>query len=71
MVIEEEGRTFEKLYNKYLFGSYNAYSHEEDEILVEVQPEFVEIWDTDDNNKAFQIFVDFKSEECLYKKYDK
>ncbi|MCD7949811.1 MAG: pyridoxamine 5'-phosphate oxidase family protein [Erysipelotrichaceae bacterium] len=71
LVIEEEGRTFEKLYNQYLYGSYNAYSHEEDEILVEVKPEFVEIWDTDEDNKAFQIFVDFKKAECIYKKYDK
>ena len=45
LVVEEEGRTFETLYKKYLWQSYNAYSHEDTEILVEVTPKFVEIWD--------------------------
>lgn len=51
-------------------GSYNAYSHEDTEILVEVKPSFVEIWDTDEKNKAYQIFIDFDKQEVEYKKYD-
>lgn len=70
LVVDEPERKFEKLYQKYLWGSYNAYSHEDTEILVEVKPTFVEIWDTDEKNKAFQIFIDFEKETVEYKKYD-
>ena len=70
LVVDESGRKFEKLYQKYLWGSYNAYSHEEDEILVRVEPSFVEIWDTDEKNQAFQIFIDFEKESVEYRQYD-
>lgn len=70
LVIEEEGRIFETLYRKYLWQSYNAYSHEESEILVEVSPEFVEIWDEDENRRAFQLFLDFNTKSVEYKPYD-
>lgn len=70
LVTEEPGHQFEKLYQKYLWGSYNAYSHEDTEILVEVKPSFVEIWDTDEKNRAYQIFIDFDKQEVEYKKYD-
>lgn len=70
LVTEEAEHKFEKLYQKYLWGSYNAYSHEDTEILVEVKPSFVEIWDTDEKNKAYQIFIDFDKKEVEYKKYD-
>ena len=70
LVTEEPERKFEKLYQKYLWGSYNAYSHEDTEILVEVKPSFVEIWDTDEKNKAYQIFIDFDKKEVEDKKYD-
>ena len=70
LVTEEPERKFEKLYQKYLWGSYNAYSHEDTEILVEVKPSFVEIWDTDEKNKAYQIFINFDKKEVEYKKYD-
>lgn len=70
LVIDEPGRLFEAGYKKYLWGSYNAYSHEEDEILIEVTPKFVEIWDTDENNYAFQIFIDFEKESAEVVPYD-
>ncbi len=59
LVVDEPGRVFEKAYKKYLWGSYNKYSHEDSEILIEVTPRFVEIWDTSDDGYAFQIFIDF------------
>ena len=71
LVIDEPGRTFETLYKQYLWGSYNAYSHEEDEILIEVTPKFVEIWDTDEDNYAFQIFIDFDQKTAEVVSYDK
>ncbi len=70
LVIEEEGRIFEQLYKKFLWQSYNAYSHEDTEILVEVTPKFVEIWDEDENRNAFQLFLDFDTEQVEYKHYD-
>lgn len=70
LVVDEPGRVFEGFYKKYLWGSYNAYSHEDTEILIEVAPKFVEIWDTDQKNKAFQTFIDFDKQTVEIKKYD-
>lgn len=70
LVTEEDGRIFEKKYKEFLWQSYNAYSHEDTEILIEVTPQFVEIWDEDQNRNAFQIFIDFDKETVEYKPYD-
>lgn len=70
LVIDEEGRIFENKYKQFLWQSYNAYSHVDSEILIEVTPDFVEIWDEDKNRKAFQIFIDFQTKEVQYKPYD-
>lgn len=70
LVVDEPEQRFQKGYQKYLWGSYNQYSHKETEILIEVTPVFVELWDTDGNNKAYQIFIDFEKEEVQYIDYD-
>ena len=70
LVVDEPGRRFEALYKKYLWQSYNAYSHEHTEILIEVTPRFVEIWDEDENRNAFQIFLDFDKKTVEIKPYD-
>lgn len=70
LVTEEEGRIFEKKYKEYLWQSYNAYSHEDTEILIEVTPHFVEIWDEDENRNAYQIFINFDEKKAVYKPYD-
>ena len=70
LVIDEEQRTFETLYKKFLWGSYNAYSHVDSEILIEVTPRSVEIWDTDDENFAFQTLIDFENQQVMIKHYD-
>ena len=70
LVIEEEGRVFEQKYKEYLWQSYNAYSHEDSEILIEVTPKFVEIWDEDEDRNAFQLFLDFEKESVEYRPYD-
>ena len=31
-----------------------------------VTPEFVEIWDEDEDRKAFQLFIDFKKKTVEY-----
>lgn len=70
LVVDEEGRVFEKKYKEFLWQSYNAYSHVDTEILIEVKPKFVEIWDEDENRNAFQIFMDFDTKEVTVKAYD-
>ena len=70
LVIDEPGRIFEKKYKEFLWQSYNAYSHVDSEILIEVTPCFVEIWDEDENRKAFQLFIDFEKKSVEFKPYD-
>ena len=70
LVIDEPERKFEKLYKEFLWGSYNKYSHEDTEILIEVTPKYVEIWDTSEDNYAYQIFIDFEKESVEVKQYD-
>lgn len=70
LVVEEEGRRFEQAYRKYLWGSYNAYSHEDSEILIEITPKFVEIWDQDSNKRGFQTFLDFDKQSVEVVYYD-
>ena len=70
LVVEEPGRRFETLYKKFLWGSYNKYSHEDTEIIIEVTPKFVEIWDTSEDNYAYQIFIDFDRQSVEVTQYD-
>lgn len=70
LVVDEPGRRFEALYKKFLWGSYNRYSHEDTEILIEVTPKFVEIWDTSEDNYAYQLFIDFDKKSVEVKPYD-
>ena len=70
LVVAEEGRRFEQAYRKYLWGSYNAYSHEDSEILIEITPKFVEIWDQDSNKRGFQTFLDFDQQSVEVVYYD-
>ena len=70
LVVDEPDRRFETLYKKHLWGSYNKYSHDDTEIIIEVTPKFVEIWDTSEDNYAFQIFIDFDKQAVEVKQYD-
>lgn len=70
LVAEEPGQRFAQGYRKYLWQSYNKYSHEDTEILIEVSPKYVEIWDTSDDGYAFQLFIDFENKELEVKMYD-
>lgn len=70
LVVDEPDRRFEKKYKEFLWGSYNKYSHEDSEIIIEVTPKFVEIWDTSEENYAFQIFINFDNESVEVKQYD-
>lgn len=71
LVAEEPGQRFAQGYKKHLWESYNKYSHEDTEILIEISPKYVEIWDTSDDGYAFQLFLDFEKETVEVKQYDK
>lgn len=70
LVVDEEGHRFEQAYRKYLWGSYNAYSHVDSEILIEITPTFVEIWDQDSDKRGFQTFLDFEKQSVEVVYYD-
>lgn len=70
LVVEEPDRRFEKGYKEFLWNSYNAYSHEEDEIIIEVSPKYVEVWDTSEGEYAYQIFIDLEKKEVEIVPYD-
>lgn len=70
LVVDEPDRRFEKLFREYYWQTYNAYAHEDTEVLVEITPHFVEIWDEDDRGYAVQTFIDFDTHEARIKPYD-
>ena len=70
LVVDQPDRKFEQLYKQFMWGSYNKYSHEDTEILIEVTPGFVEVWDTTEENYAIQIFIDFNNRSVEVKQYD-
>lgn len=70
LVVDEPGRVFEAKYKEYLWGSYNKYSHEDTEVLIKVTPTFVEIWDDDENQNAYQLFIDFVNKTVEKVNYD-
>ena len=70
LVVDEPGRRFEEGYKKFLWNSYNAYSHVDTEILIEITPKYVEVWDTSDGEYAYQLFIDFDKHEVEVKPYD-
>lgn len=70
LVVEQADQTFQKLYQKYWEKSYNAYPHKDSEILIEIVPKLVEIWDQDQDDHGFQLFIDFEQEKAAVEKYD-
>lgn len=67
LVVDEPGRKFEEGYKKYLWESYNKYSHTDTEILIEVTPKYVEVWDTSEDGYAYQLFIDFENKSHMIK----
>lgn len=70
LVVDQSDHSFQTLYQKYWETSYNAYPHKNSEILIEVVPKFVEIWDQDKDDHGFQIFIDFEQEKAQLDPYD-
>lgn len=70
ILAEQADQRFAGLYQEYWATSYNAYPHKENEILIEVTPQYVEIWDQRENNYGFQILIDTIEETAEQKDYD-
>lgn len=70
LVVEQPNTDFQELYQKYWEKSYNAYPHKNSEILIEIVPKLVEIWDQDEEDKGFQLLIDFEQEKAKIEKYD-
>lgn len=70
LVTDEDNRFFQALYDKYWRTSYTAYAHKETEILIEVIPKFIEVWDQDENNNGFQLLIDVDKQSVRVNPYD-
>ena len=70
LVVDEPGQVFQELYKTHWDKSYNAYPHKDTEILIEVVPRFIEIWDQDDQEKGFQLLIDFEKQQAEIHYYD-
>ena len=71
LVAHEQNRKFAQLYQEYWATSYNAYPHTESEILIEITPRFVEIWDQHEDNRGYQVLLDYETKTVEVKQYDK
>lgn len=71
LVVDEPGQRFAQGFEKHFKQSYNKYNHEKSEILIEVSPRYVEVWDNSDDGYAFQLFIDFEKKNLEVKQYDK
>ncbi|MGG5316245.1 pyridoxamine 5'-phosphate oxidase family protein [Enterococcus sp. AZ072] len=70
LLVDEPNQFFQQLYQASWDKSYNAYPHKDTEILLEILPNFVEIWDQDDQEKGFQVLIDFDKQQAKVQHYD-
>lgn len=70
LVVDQEDSSFQQLYQKHWEKSYNAYPHKDSEILIEIEPKLVEIWDQDNDDKGFQLVMDFDQKKAEIQYYD-
>lgn len=64
---ETKNLSFKKAFEKYYKGSYEKYSHLNNEVVVEIAPILVTIWGYDDE-KPYREFFDFNN-RSYYKEY--
>jgi len=61
---------FVTFYQKYWGKSYNAYPHKETELLFEITPLYVKMWDQRDDDTGYQIIIDLEKETAELVNYD-
>ena len=70
LVKDDPTQKFAELYKKYWDKSYTSAPHIETEILVEVLPSFIEVWDQDEKDCGFQTIIDCVKHEVEIRYYD-
>lgn len=70
LVASKKNIEFQKLYQEFWENSYTSHPHIQDEILIEVQPTIIEIWNQDENNNGFQLTIDINNQKCSLIEYD-
>lgn len=63
-----ENNFFAEKYKKYFSGSFEKYSHLENEVLFEVSPTLITVWDYE-NSRPYREFFDFINQshkKCFY-----
>lgn len=70
LVAEEPGHRFQTRFEACYPSGYNKYPHKDTEILIEIKPTFVGIWDTSVDHMASQIYLDFDRKTVTVKQYD-
>lgn len=65
----EENKTFIEEFKKVHNGSFIAYSHMENEVVIEIEPSLITIWKYEEG-KPFRDFIDFTNKRAHREYYD-
>ena len=64
-----EHDTIMEIYKKHYKSSYENYSKLDKEILVEVQPQKITIWEYDNNERPYRIYLDLGRKKAYKEMY--
>ncbi|HHV10661.1 MAG TPA: pyridoxamine 5'-phosphate oxidase family protein [Clostridiales bacterium] len=59
--LSAENSSFSNKYNEYFKGSFDKYSHMDNEVVLEVQPKLISLWGYE-NGEPYQEFFDFEND---------
>ncbi len=59
--LSAENSSFSNKYNQYFKGSFDKYSHMDNEVVFEVQPKLISLWGYE-NGEPYQEFFDFEND---------
>jgi uncharacterized pyridoxamine 5'-phosphate oxidase family protein len=65
----EENKGFIDIFKEKYKGSYENYSHMNNEVVVEIDPTFITLW-TYENTQSFRDFLDIKQNKAYREIYD-
>lgn len=60
---------FIEKYRQYHEGSFNTYSHLNNEVIIEVQPRLITFWKYDTDHKPYRDFLDIRQREAFREYY--
>lgn len=65
----EENKEFTEMYKKHYKGSYDLYSHMNNEVVIEVEPTLITLWKYE-NGRPFRDFLDIVKKKAYREYYD-